>query len=201
MLNNLEHIKETLRPYIDIILFVVALLAANYFWKFTVLGDEDGIQVTWFGMDITRPFDAMSEHISSVVYWLLSLTNDHVYFFEPNLIHFETGTGTRIVWGCTGLKQSFIWIIIMLVARGSWKHKLWFIPLGLVCAYLFNILRITLIAMAIEHHPEWFKFLHEYLFKYLFYGMLFCLWLWWSNHAAKQLQDGQSPTERSQSEL
>ena len=110
MLNNLEHIKETLRPYIDIILFVVALLAANYFWKFTVLGDEDGIQVTWFGMDITRPFDAMSEHISSVVYWLLSLTNDHVYFFEPNLIHFETGTGTRIVWGCTGLKQSFIWI-------------------------------------------------------------------------------------------
>ena len=42
MLNNLEHIKETLRPYIDIILFVVALLAANYFWKFTVWGDEDG---------------------------------------------------------------------------------------------------------------------------------------------------------------
>ena len=166
MLKNLEHIKETLRPYIDIILFVVALLAANYFWKFTVLGDEDGIQVTWFGMDITRPFDAMSEHISSVVYWLLSLTNDHVYFFEPNLIHFETGTGTRIVWGCTGLKQSFIWIIIMLVARGSWKHKLWFIPLGLVCAYLFNILRITLIAMAIEHHPEWFEFLHEYLFTH-----------------------------------
>ena len=185
MLNNLEHIKETLRPYIDIILFVVALLAANYFWKFTVLGDEDGIQVTWFGMNITRPFDAMSEHISSVVYWLLSLTNDHVYFFEPNLIHFETGTGTRIVWGCTGLKQSFIWIIIMLVARGSWKHKLWFIPLGLVCAYLFNILRITLIAMAIEHHPGWFEFLHEYLFKYLFYGMLFCLWLWWTHRIAK----------------
>ena len=73
---------ELLKPYTDIILFVVALLAANYFWKFTVLGDEDGIQVTWFGMDITRPFDAMSEHISSVVYWLLSLTNDHVYFFK-----------------------------------------------------------------------------------------------------------------------
>ena len=185
MLNNLEHIKETLRPYIDIILFVVALLAANYFWKFTVLGDEDGIQVTLFGMDITRPFDAMSEHISSVVYWLLSLTNDHVYFFEPNLIHFATGTGTKIVWSCTGIKQAFIWIVIMLVARGSWKHKLWFIPLGLLCAYLFNILRITLIAMAIEHHPQWFDFLHEYLFKYIFYGMLFLLWLLWTHRIAK----------------
>ena len=165
---------EPLKPYYDIILFVVALLAANYFWKFTVLGDEGGIQVTWLGLDITRPFDFMAHHIASIVYWLLSLTNDQVYFFEPNHIHFATGTGTRIVWSCTALKQSFIWIVIMLVARGSWKHKLWFIPLGLVCAYLFNILRITLIAMAIEHHPEWFELLHEYLFKYLFYGMLFC---------------------------
>ena len=95
--------------------------------------------------------------------------------------HFTTGTGTRIVWGCTGLKQSFIWIVIMLIARGQRKHKLWFIPLGLVCAYLFNILRITLIAIAIEQHPDWFHLLHDYIFKYLFYGMLFCLWVWWTN--------------------
>lgn len=179
-----KHI-DTLKPYTDIILFVAALLIANYFWKFTVLGDEGGSMVTWFGLDITRPFDIMSAHITHIVYWLISLTNDHAYLYEPNTIHFATGTGTRIVWGCTGLKQSFIWIIIMLVARGSWKHKLWFIPLGLACAYLFNILRITLIAIAIEHHPDWFELLHEYVFKYMFYFMLFCLWLWWTHRIAK----------------
>ena len=176
---------DILKPYTDIILFVVALLAANYFWKFTVLGDESGIQVTWFGLDITRPFDAMAHHITSIVYGLLSLTNEHVHFLEPNILRFDTGTSTKIVWSCTALKQSFIWIVIMLVARGSWVRKLWFIPLGLACAYLFNILRIALIAMSIEHHPEWFDFLHEYLFKYLFYGMLFCLWLWWSERVGQ----------------
>ena len=46
-----------LKPYTDIILFVIALLAANFFWKFTVHGDEGGIQVIWLGMDITQPFD------------------------------------------------------------------------------------------------------------------------------------------------
>ena len=173
-----KHI-ETLRPYWDIILFVVALLAANFFWKLTVVGDEGGDQVTWFGMDISAPFDWLAQHIAHIVFWLVQLTNDAVHFIEPNLIRFETGSGTCIVWSCTGLKQSFIWIVIMLVARGKWKHKLWFIPLGLVCAYLFNILRITLIAMAIEHHPEWFHMLHDYIFKYIFYGMLFMLWLWW----------------------
>ena len=183
-MENIKKYLEPLKPYTDILLFVVALLAANYFWKFTVLGDEGGDQVTWLGMDISRPFDWMAQHIAHVVYWLIHLTNDSVVFFEPSTIHFATGTGTKIVWGCTGLKQSFIWIVIMLVARGKWKHKLWFIPLGLVCAYLFNILRITLIAMAIEHHPDWFELLHDYVFKYMFYGMLFCLWLWWSNRIA-----------------
>jgi exosortase/archaeosortase family protein len=176
---------EGLRPYWDIILFVIALLAANFFWKFTVIGDEGSEQVMWLGWDISRPFDYMSEHIARVVYWFIHLNNDGVYFLEPSTIHFSTGTGTKIVWGCTGLKQSFIWIIIMLIARGNWKHKIWFIPLGLVCAYLFNILRITLIAMAIEHHPEWFEVLHDYIFKYIFYGMLFLLWLWWSNKIAQ----------------
>lgn len=176
---------DILKPYTDIILFVVALLAANYFWKFTVLGDESGIQVTWFGMNITRPFDIMATHIANAAYWLIHLTRDTIFLYPDNVLWFTSDSSVRIVWSCTGLKQSFIWIIIMLVARGQWKQKLWFIPLGLVCAYIFNILRITLIAMAIEHHPEWFDFLHEYLFKYLFYGMLFCLWLWWSERVGK----------------
>ena len=196
MIDLKKHI-EPLKPYYDIIRFVVALLVANYFWKFTVIGDESGSDVSWFGMDISHPFDWMAQHIAHVVYWLISLTNDSVVFIEPNIIHYATGTGTRIVWGCTGLKQSFIWIVIMLVARGAWEHKLWFIPLGLVCAYLFNILRITLIAIAIEHHPEWFNVLHDYVFKYLFYGMLFCLWLWWTNrivgNEAKRQEEPNTP--------
>ncbi len=180
-MNILKKYMEPLKPYTDIILFVVALLTANFFWKFTVIGDEGGTMVTWFGINITRPFDFMAHHIATIVYWFISLCNDQVQFHEPNLIYFATGSGTRIVWSCTALKQSFIWIVIMLVARGNWLRKLWFIPLGLVCVYIFNILRITLIAIAIEQHPEWFNMLHDYIFKYLFYGMLFLLWLYWTH--------------------
>ena len=37
--------------------------------------------------------------------------------------------------------------------------------------------RIAAIALLIEHHPTWFHTLHDYLFKYLFYAMLFGLWV------------------------
>ena len=176
---------EALRPYIDIILFVVALLVANYFWKFTVVGDEGGDQVTWFGIDITRPFNALAAHIANAVYWLVHLTRDTIYQFPDNILWFTSGSSVKIVWSCTALKQSFIWLIIMLASRGKWLGKLWFIPLGWAFIYTFNILRISWITMIIEHHPELFELMHSYVFKYLFYLMLFALWVWWTKLAER----------------
>lgn len=172
-------IVRSIAPYRDVILFMVALLCANYFWKFSIEADEHGGPVYWFGLDISAPFDYLSAHVAYIAYQLIHLGSDTVHYFPPYTLRFDTGTGVEIVWSCTGLKQSFIWIVIMLVARGDWKKKVWFIPLGLVCIYLFNIFRITMIAMIVEHHQEWFEFFHAYLFKYLFYFMLFMLWVLW----------------------
>ena len=179
-------LKQLFEPYTDVIIFMVTLLAANYFWKFTVSGDENGDLVTWFGVDITTPFEFMACHIASVVYWLVSLFRDTAFMTDPHTIHFTSGSGTTIIWGCTALKQSFIWFWLIATVR-PWNFqlstinfqlsKLWYIPLGWLCCYLFNILRIFLIALFIEHHPEWFHLLHDYIFKYLFYAMLFGLWV------------------------
>lgn len=168
---------ERLRPYRDIIIFVVTLLVANYFWKFTMIGDEDGESVTWFGLDVTAPFEFMACHVASAVYWLVSLVRDTAYMVGEHTIRFESGSGTTIIWGCSGLKQMFIWTCLILTVRGGWIHKTWYIPLGWICCHAFNILRIFLIALLIEQHPDWFHMLHDYIFKYLFYAMLFGLWV------------------------
>ena len=182
---SLKQLFEPFQPYSDVIIFMVTLLVANYFWKFTMVGDENGDAVTWFDWDITAPFEFMACHIASMVYWLVSLFRDTAYMVGEHSIRFDSGNGTTIIWGCTAIKQSFIWLCLILTVRSvsketrakTWLHKLWFIPLGWLCCYVFNILRIFLIALAIEYHPEWFHPLHDYLFKYLFYAMLFGLWV------------------------
>lgn len=185
---SFAHLKSQLRPYRDVIVFVVTLLVANYFWKWTMNGDEYGEQVTWFGLDVTAPFEFMACHIASVVYGLLSLFRDTVYMADEHTIRFASGVGTTIIWGCSGLKQSFIWLCLILTVRPIFKSsnspilrfsiaKLLYILLGWLCCYAFNILRIFLIALLIEHHPDWFEVLHNYIFKYLFYAMLFGLWV------------------------
>ncbi len=179
-------VKEQLSPYKDVIIFMITLFVANYFWKFTMTGDEDGELVTWLGLNVTAPFDMMSRHIAAVVYWLIDVLRDTASMPDAYTIHFESGSGTKIVWGCSGLKQSFIWMMLIITvarvnksdsAKALWLKKLWYIPLGWICCYAFNILRIFLISLFIEHHPEWFDILHTYIFKYLFYGMLFGLWV------------------------
>ena len=44
-----------------------------------MVGDENGDSVTWFGLDITAPFEFMACHIASVVYWLVALFRDHPF--------------------------------------------------------------------------------------------------------------------------
>lgn len=185
-------IWKSLAPYKDIIVFVGAMLAANYFWKFTFTGDESGTEVMWLGIDVTAPFALMARHIASVSAWVIELFRDTVRYIEPYTLRFDTGTGVKIVWGCTGLKQSFIWLVIMLAAAGSWRRKLWFIPLGWVCIYVFNLLRIIIVAFIIEFHPELFELLHSYIFKYMFYFMLFMLWVGWNERWGRDPKDGNS---------
>ena len=182
----IAHSKEVLRPYFDVIIFMVTLLVANYFWKFTMSGDENGDMVTWFGLDVTAPFEWMACHVAAAVYWVVSLFRDTVYMVGDHIIRFESGSGSSIIWGCSGLKQMFIWMCLILTVRPDnpsqkrslWLHKLWFIPFGWLCCHTFNILRISLITLFIEFHPDWFSLLHDYIFKYLFYGMMFGLWVW-----------------------
>ena len=174
-----EKIGEVLKPYKDIIVFVVVLFAANYFWKFTVKGDEYDVVVTWFGLDITAPFAWLAEVTTNAVYWIVSQFRDTIYMVDAITLKFDSGSSTKIVWGCTPIKQSFIWLCIMLATAGSWKSKAWFITFGWVCIFVFNILRIAAITLFIEYHPEWFNVLHKYIFKYMFYGMMFLLWVWY----------------------
>ena len=172
-------LRKQLLPYEGIIRFVVAMLAANWFWKLTVIGDEDGYgAVTWFSLDLTWYFDVLADHIAGIVYAMLQWFDDAVTLTNGNRIRFtDTGVGISIVWGCTGIKQSFIWLIIMLAARGRWPHKLAWLPVGWLFAYAFNIFRIFMVALLTRNHPDWFDILHTYLFKYLFYGFFFLLWL------------------------
>jgi len=174
------NVPEKLKPYSGIFYFVVILLVSHFFWKFTVLGDEEGDMVRFFGLNISQPFVFMSHHIAHVCNSILHTLGFDTTLSADNVIrHIGSRNAIQIVWACTGIKQAYIFFCIIAFYCGSWKQKLWYIPVGLVCVYLFNILRITFITAVVDTHPEQFNFWHEHVTKYLFYVMIFFLWVIW----------------------
>ena len=175
-------LPEKLEPYRGVLLFAVILMLSNFFWKYNVLGDESNSidsMVTFWGLDISAPFIWMAHHVAHVSEAILHFFGSKVVLDPNNVLRHPNGNSVVIIWACTGLKQAYIFFCIIAFYRGPWLKKLWYIPLGLVVVYLFNIFRITLIAASVENHPDWFDFLHFYFFKYLFYGIIFGMWVFW----------------------
>ena len=172
-------IPESIEPYSGIIYFVVLLMLSHFFWKFTVLGDETETIVTFFGMNISAPFNLMADHVAKVTTRMLEIMGYSISLSADNVVRHDNNVAVHVVWACTGLKQAYIFVCIIAFYRGTLKNKLWFIPLGLLVVYLFNIFRIVAITALIKEHPEWFYILHEHVFKYLFYVIIFGMWIYW----------------------
>ena len=179
-------IPESIEPYSGIIYFVVLLMLSHFFWKFTVLGDETETIVTFFGMNISAPFNFMADHVAKVTTRMLEIMGYSISLSADNVVRHDNNVAVHVVWACTGLKQAYIFVCIIAFYRGTLKNKLWFIPLGLLVVYLFNIFRIVAITALIKENPEWFYILHEHVFKYLFYVIIFGMWIFWEEVVSKK---------------
>ena len=80
---------------------------------------------------------------------------------------------------CASLKQWMHWIFLMVLFPGPWKHKLWYIPAGLVIIEWTNVVRICGVLMMQIPWPNSFHLAHDYVFKFFFYLVIFLMWMLW----------------------
>ena len=80
---------------------------------------------------------------------------------------------------CASLKQWMHWIFLMVLFPGPWKHKLWYIPAGLVIIEWTNVIRICGVLMMQIPWPNSFHLAHDYIFKFFFYFVIFLMWALW----------------------
>lgn len=80
---------------------------------------------------------------------------------------------------CASLKQWMHWLFLMILFPGPWKHKLWYIPFGLVVIEWTNVVRICGILLMQIPWPNSFHLAHDYIFKIFFYFIIFLMWVLW----------------------
>ena len=169
---------KKLGPYEGIFRFMVMLLAVHFFWKYTVIGEEEGVELHWMGLNIAPPFLYWSQVLTNLCASTLDLLGVQTKIINTTIL-FTNQHALRVVWGCNGFKQSFIFFTIILASRGPWKMRSLYAVFCVLCAQIINYLRILFLCYIVYQHREYFDLFHSYITKYLFYFLFFLLWVYW----------------------
>jgi len=108
---------------------------------------------------------------------------------ETNDIQVFGIDGTHGVWiggPCNGITLIFLFAVFVIAYPGPWKQKLWYVPVGMLLVHLFNLLRITSLALIAYYAPEKLNFNHTYTFTFLAYSFVFGLWMLWVNKLSRK---------------
>lgn len=185
---------------VDVGLFILLIISFHYLY----LG--------WQALDywpIKGTIDKLMVWAVDLAYnqscWLLEnvLRLDLTTISESRLIatpNCEGGWARAIIAPeCASLKQWLHWLFLMLLFPGPWKHKLWYIPVGLVIVEWTNVVRICGVILMQIPWPNSFHLAHDYIFKVFFYFIIFLMWVIWVEcFKNKQSKNGVTPSQTTQ---
>lgn len=102
----------------------------------------------------------------------------------PTFVYHHTfgidgSNGVFIGIACNGIELMALFAGFVLIFKGNWKHKLWYIPLGLLIIHILNITRVVALTMIAKYAPETIDFNHKYTFTLLLYVFVFLGWILW----------------------
>ena len=127
---------------IDVGLFILLIFSFHFLY----LGGQATGYFPIPGL-ISRLFNSASELLFNQSCWVLEhifrvdfVTRNHVIgVLNCN----DTYSLINVAPECTSLKQWLHWLFLMLIFPGPWKHKAWYIPLGLVIIEFINVVRVV----------------------------------------------------------
>ena len=124
------------------------------------------------------------------------VTQDRTIWFLNNE---NTYSAVTVAPECTSLKQWMHWLFLMILFPGPWKHKAWYIPLGLVIIEFTNVVRIVGICLFLRPFPHDFALAHDGIFKVMFYVVIFLMWMLWVErflHPTQRKSPSKSPDKQ-----
>ena len=83
--------------------------------------------------------------------------------------------GVTVGAPCDGIVLLALFTVFIVAFPGPWKHKLWYLPAGLIAIHLINAIRITALAVIAHVKIEWLQFNHDYTFYHNCLRICICL--------------------------
>ncbi len=176
----------------------LAVVKKDPLLRFLLLGFS--LFVSWLLLYylVLHPYTALDKAvIDSLIRWAGSILQPLGYELlpEPDPDNYRTigvqgGTPLWIGDPCNGVMVMAVYVIFIIAYPGPWKHRLWFVPLGLLLVHAINAVRVSALSIIVTYNYNWLTFNHDYTFYIVVYGCVFLLWWLW----VKRFSDTSRPT-------
>ncbi len=163
-----------LHPLLDVFLFITLTLIIHFsyrYWATLNYFPLKGLMYVLHDFFANQLFNQSAWFIQHVLGMDITIIKHTMYWPNHGYI--------AISHGCSGLKQILQISLLLMIFPGPWKHKLWYIPMGIIFIHLTNIFRIVGLAEVLVHFPDYWHFSHDNLFRPFFYVVIFTLWVIW----------------------
>lgn len=158
------------------------------------------VHVIWRFWATSLTFYPLGDFIFNLKSKMALMDYQQVVFILQKILHVPITTYPHLIVtrnfqgiyfsGGVGLKQSIQFAILILVLAGPWRHKLWFIPLGIILLHFTNIFRILCMVIIAMHWPDQIHYAHDNYLRMLFYLVIFVLWIVWVEKISTMKQGG-----------
>jgi len=166
--------KNKLDPMVDVAIFIIITLVIHFSYRFWA---------TQAYYPITDLMNGMHDFLANRVFIESSWFVQHVLGMDITIVdrtmYWPNNGYIAINYGCSGLKQILQFALLMIIFPGPWKKKMWYIPMGMFIVHLTNLFRIIGLAEILVILPDYWKFSHDYIFRPIFYVVIFSLWVYW----------------------
>lgn len=181
--------KEIISKYKTIWLFLLKVFVLYVVWVIcyelilSSYGEPDKLIIT----NLTF----LSEQLLKLLGYTTFSTNSMLGVAGHYGLGIENTPGLIISNDCNGLDLFVLFSIFIVSFPGKTRHKLVFIPIGLLLIHLCNSIRIVLLAIIEKNNPAVLQFNHSYTFQLIMYIIIFFMWMLWVKKFAeiKQLSN------------
>lgn len=95
---------------------------------------------------------------------------------------------------CMAIPAMVIFAFSMLLFRGRWAEKAWFIPLGVLFIFFLNLFRLVSLSILMTHVQETtYQLYHRYVFLVITYGAILLMVAWWMDRVMDEAEGKEYP--------
>jgi exosortase/archaeosortase family protein len=164
--------KHKLHPFVDVLIFAVIIYGFHELWWGNIKFLKSFLLFNETAQFLAEQvFIASSWIVENIIGYDITTKATTMYFPDNGYIDVNTS--------CSGLKQFYQWTVLILLFPGPWKHKLWYIPAGIIVIHLINIFRIVALSIILMLNPDIWDFCHMWILRPFFYVVIFIMWVIW----------------------